>query len=161
MLQESDLIVFAIPSQYASKILRKISKTGVKLSKRIFVSVTKGIERRACGVFQRLSARNLGIFLSRSCPGRRSPRRSPRGYPRRRLSLHATCGSPGKCKRSLIPTAFVFTPTRMWSASSWVEASKISLLLLVVYAMDWGLERTRKQPSSLAGSRRWRGWEQR
>ena len=45
VLQESDLIVFAIPSQYASKILRKISKTGVKLSKRIFVSVTKGIEK--------------------------------------------------------------------------------------------------------------------
>lgn len=45
VLQESDIIVFAIPSQYASKILGKISKTGVKLSKRIFVSVTKGIEK--------------------------------------------------------------------------------------------------------------------
>ncbi len=45
VLKESDLIVFAIPSQYAGGILKKIGKTGVKLSKRIFLSVTKGIEK--------------------------------------------------------------------------------------------------------------------
>lgn len=45
VLGESDLVVFAIPSQYAAKILGKIKKTKINLSKRIFLSVTKGIEK--------------------------------------------------------------------------------------------------------------------
>ncbi len=45
VLGQSDLVVFAIPSQYATKILGKIKKTRINLSKRIFLSVTKGIEK--------------------------------------------------------------------------------------------------------------------
>ncbi len=60
VLQESDLIVFAIPSQYASKILNKISKTGVKLSKRIFLSVTKGIEKNSLRRISEIVRAELG-----------------------------------------------------------------------------------------------------
>lgn len=60
VLQESDLIVFAIPSQYATKILRKISKAGVKLSKRIFVSVTKGIEKTSLRRISEIVRAELG-----------------------------------------------------------------------------------------------------
>lgn len=41
---ESDVIVFAIPSKYASSILKDIKKTKINLSKKIFLSVTKGID---------------------------------------------------------------------------------------------------------------------
>lgn len=43
-LEKGDLIVFAIPSKYAAGILRKIKKTKVDLSGKIFLSVTKGID---------------------------------------------------------------------------------------------------------------------
>jgi len=60
VLQESDLIVFAIPSQYAAKVLSKISKTGVKLSKRIFLSVTKGIEKTGLRRISEIARAELG-----------------------------------------------------------------------------------------------------
>jgi len=43
-IEGSAVIVFAIPSQYASSILKKIKKTKINLSSKIFLSVTKGIE---------------------------------------------------------------------------------------------------------------------
>jgi len=43
-VKESDIIVFAIPSKYASNILKQIKKTKINLSKKIFLSVTKGID---------------------------------------------------------------------------------------------------------------------
>jgi len=43
-IKESDIIVFAIPSKYAASILRNIKKTKVNLSRKIFLSVTKGID---------------------------------------------------------------------------------------------------------------------
>jgi len=42
-IEESSVIVFAIPSKYASNILKKIKKTKINLSNKIFLSVTKGI----------------------------------------------------------------------------------------------------------------------
>lgn len=60
VLKESDLIVFAIPSQYAGKILKKIKKTGVKLSKRIFLSVTKGIEKTSLRRISEIVRAELG-----------------------------------------------------------------------------------------------------
>lgn len=44
-LGTADLIVFAIPSQYTAAILAKIRMTKINLSKRIFLSVTKGVEK--------------------------------------------------------------------------------------------------------------------
>lgn len=44
-LDTADLIVFAIPSQYTAAILAQIRKTRINLSKRIFLSVTKGVEK--------------------------------------------------------------------------------------------------------------------
>ena len=43
-IEQSDLIVFAIPSKYTVNVLRSIKKTGIDLSKKIFLSVTKGID---------------------------------------------------------------------------------------------------------------------
>ncbi len=43
-IEQNELIVFAIPSQYTVSVLKNIKKTGVNLSKKIFVSVTKGID---------------------------------------------------------------------------------------------------------------------
>jgi len=43
-IKESDIIVFAIPSKYASSVLKQIKKTKINLSKKIFLSVTKGID---------------------------------------------------------------------------------------------------------------------
>ena len=43
-IKDSAIIVFAIPSQYASGILKEIKKTKIDLSKKIFLSVTKGID---------------------------------------------------------------------------------------------------------------------
>ncbi len=43
VLQEADLILFAVPSKYSVSILKKIAKTGVALKDKIFLSVTKGI----------------------------------------------------------------------------------------------------------------------
>ena len=43
-LEKSDVIIFAVPSQYASGVLRQIKKTKVNLFGTIFLSVTKGIE---------------------------------------------------------------------------------------------------------------------
>ena len=60
VLNESDLIVFAIPSQYAGKILKKIGKTGVKLSKRIFLSVAKGVEKRSLRRISQIVRAELG-----------------------------------------------------------------------------------------------------
>lgn len=45
-LKDSDLVIFAIPSQYALKVLRRIKRTRIALSKRIWLSVTKGIDNR-------------------------------------------------------------------------------------------------------------------
>lgn len=42
-LSESNIIVFAIPSQYAAGVLTRIKKTKIDLSGKIFLSVTKGI----------------------------------------------------------------------------------------------------------------------
>ena len=60
VLNGSDLIVFATPSQYAAKVLIKIRKTGVKLSKRIFLSVTKGIEKTRLRRISELVRAELG-----------------------------------------------------------------------------------------------------
>ena len=60
VLRESDLIVFAIPSQYAAKILRKIKKSRIKLSKRIFLSVTKGIEKTSLRRISEIARAELG-----------------------------------------------------------------------------------------------------
>lgn len=43
-LEGSDLVIFAIPSKYASKVLSRIKRANVDLSRKIFLSVTKGIE---------------------------------------------------------------------------------------------------------------------
>lgn len=45
-LADSDLVVFAVPSQYASRILLKLKKTKINWKKRIFLSVTKGIDTK-------------------------------------------------------------------------------------------------------------------
>jgi len=60
VLKASDLIIFAIPSQYALKVLRKIKKTGIKLSKRVFVSVTKGIEKTSLRRISEIVRAELG-----------------------------------------------------------------------------------------------------
>ncbi len=43
-LDSCDLIVFAAPSKYTPSILKRIKKTKINLSKKIFLSVTKGID---------------------------------------------------------------------------------------------------------------------
>lgn len=65
VLQESDLIVFAIPSQYAARILGRIRKTGVKLSRRIFLSVTKGIDKTSLQRISEITRAELGnVFFA-------------------------------------------------------------------------------------------------
>jgi glycerol-3-phosphate dehydrogenase (NAD(P)+) len=43
-LEKGDLIVFAVPSKYALNVIAKIKKTKIPLSRKAFLSVTKGIE---------------------------------------------------------------------------------------------------------------------
>src|SRR3989338_2578306 len=43
-INQSDMIVFAVPSKYAAGVLKNIRKTKINLSGKIFVSVTKGID---------------------------------------------------------------------------------------------------------------------
>lgn len=43
-LRESDLIVFAVPSKYTGSVLASIKKLKIDFSKKIFLSVTKGID---------------------------------------------------------------------------------------------------------------------
>lgn len=45
-LAESDLVIFAVPSKYAVQVFRKIRKVKIPLSKRLWLSVTKGIETK-------------------------------------------------------------------------------------------------------------------
>lgn len=59
-IEDSDLIVFAIPSQYAVRVLRKIKRTNVKLSKKIFLSVTKGIDTSSLLRMTQIIRRELG-----------------------------------------------------------------------------------------------------
>ncbi len=46
-LQDSDLVVFAIPSQYATQILAKLKGIKINWKKLIFLSVTKGIDTKS------------------------------------------------------------------------------------------------------------------
>ncbi|MBI5415456.1 MAG: NAD(P)-dependent glycerol-3-phosphate dehydrogenase [Candidatus Omnitrophica bacterium] len=59
-LQDSDLVVFAIPSQYATKVLRQIKQTRVNFSKKIFLSVTKGIDRTSLLRISQIIRQELG-----------------------------------------------------------------------------------------------------
>ncbi len=63
-LKEADLIVFAVPSKYAEKILKKIKKTNIDLSKKIFLSVTKGIETQKLCRISELLKKILGKNIS-------------------------------------------------------------------------------------------------
>lgn len=60
LLNTSDLIIFAIPSQYASGILTKIRKTKIDLSKRLFLSVTKGIDKTSLRRISEIIRAELG-----------------------------------------------------------------------------------------------------
>jgi len=58
-----DLIVFAIPSKYAVRILKKIKKTKIGLSDKILLSVTKGIDTEQLLRMSEIIRRELGGHL--------------------------------------------------------------------------------------------------
>ena len=57
---KAELLVFAIPSQYARDILQKIRKTETDLHKKIFVSVTKGIDTKSLLRMSQIITEELG-----------------------------------------------------------------------------------------------------
>ncbi|OGX39657.1 MAG: glycerol-3-phosphate dehydrogenase [Omnitrophica WOR_2 bacterium RIFCSPHIGHO2_02_FULL_50_17] len=66
-LEKGDLIVFAVPSKYALKVMTRIQKTRVPLSHKAFLSVTKGIEttklmRMSEMIHQRLGNLHLAVL---------------------------------------------------------------------------------------------------
>jgi len=60
VLDESDLVVFAIPSKYALRVLKKVKKTDIALSKRIWLSVTKGIDNASLMRISEIMREQLG-----------------------------------------------------------------------------------------------------
>ena len=59
-LLDAQMIVFAIPSQYASNVLKSIQRTKINLSKKIFVSVTKGIDTKNLLRISQMTQKELG-----------------------------------------------------------------------------------------------------
>ncbi|MCA9406107.1 MAG: NAD(P)-dependent glycerol-3-phosphate dehydrogenase [Candidatus Omnitrophica bacterium] len=59
-VQACDLIVFAIPSQYAPAVLKDLNKTKVNFSEKVFVSVTKGIDDATLRRMSELITTELG-----------------------------------------------------------------------------------------------------
>jgi len=59
-IKNSDVIVFAIPSQFASGVLKQIKKTKINLSGMIFLSVTKGIEPKKLLRMSEIIRKELG-----------------------------------------------------------------------------------------------------
>ncbi len=60
VLTVSDLIVFAVPSQYAASVLAEIKKTKVPLRQKIFLSVTKGIDTKTYKRISEMMNKYLG-----------------------------------------------------------------------------------------------------
>jgi len=59
-LDQSDLVIFAIPSKYALRVLKKIKKTNIALSKRIWLSVTKGMDTTSLLCISEIMREQLG-----------------------------------------------------------------------------------------------------
>ncbi|MBF0531724.1 MAG: NAD(P)-dependent glycerol-3-phosphate dehydrogenase [Candidatus Omnitrophica bacterium] len=59
-LTTAQMIVFAIPSRFAHAVLRKMAATKVEFSKKIFISVTKGIDTKNLLPISRLIEKELG-----------------------------------------------------------------------------------------------------
>ncbi|MBF0521760.1 MAG: NAD(P)-dependent glycerol-3-phosphate dehydrogenase [Candidatus Omnitrophica bacterium] len=59
-LTDADIIVFAVPSKYATQVLKNIKKTNVDLSKKIFLSVTKGIDTKSLLRISQIVQKELG-----------------------------------------------------------------------------------------------------
>lgn len=59
-LNESTIFIYAIPSQYTPAILQKIKKTGVNLSKKLFCSVTKGLDTKTLLRISQMVEQHLG-----------------------------------------------------------------------------------------------------
>ncbi len=59
-LAESDLVIFAVPSKYAVQVFRKIRKVKIALSKRLWLSVTKGIETKNLKRISQIIREELG-----------------------------------------------------------------------------------------------------
>jgi len=59
-LLDSELIVFAVPSQYAAAVLKKVKRTNVNLSKKIFLSVTKGLDTKRLLRISEIISQELG-----------------------------------------------------------------------------------------------------
>jgi glycerol-3-phosphate dehydrogenase (NAD(P)+) len=59
-LAESDLVIFAVPSKYAVQVFRKIRKVKIVLSKRLWLSVTKGIETKNLKRISQIIREELG-----------------------------------------------------------------------------------------------------
>ncbi|MCD4781822.1 MAG: NAD(P)-dependent glycerol-3-phosphate dehydrogenase [Candidatus Omnitrophica bacterium] len=60
VIPSAELIVFAIPSKYALKVLNQIQNTRVDLDKKIFLSVTKGIDVHSLQTLSRMAKDVLG-----------------------------------------------------------------------------------------------------
>lgn len=56
----SDLVVFAVPSKYAVRVLAKIKKTEAPLSKRLWLSVTKGVDTKTLLRMSEIIRQKLG-----------------------------------------------------------------------------------------------------
>jgi len=63
-LTKSDLIIFAIPSKFATKVLQDIRKTKIDLSQKIFLSVTKGIENQKLLRISEMVKKELGSKIT-------------------------------------------------------------------------------------------------
>ncbi len=64
-VSDCDLLVFAVPSKYAYDVICNIKKTNVDFSKKIFLSVTKGIETQNFLTISQMVKKELGeIFFA-------------------------------------------------------------------------------------------------
>ena len=59
-VKDCDLILFAVPSKYASKVIRKIKSAKIDLSKKVFLSVTKGIDNKSLQRISQIVKKELG-----------------------------------------------------------------------------------------------------
>ena len=59
-VDECDLVVFAVPSKYAYDVIRNIKNTQADFSKKIFLSVTKGIETKSFLRISQMVEKELG-----------------------------------------------------------------------------------------------------